>query len=202
MEARSKGMTKRSFVAHILVMLGASFAYFLFSSFGMDTAATFLAPAAEIYAAVILFRASRDVFRFRRSWFYFGLSVGIYAMTDIVWAVIELGYGVNPDDLLLMSVAYLLPNVFLVMGIASFFRTHFRNWNTTQLIVDLTTILIVLLSTFWVLFFRNWVSDNLFEDPFAVLLYLYLLFDMLGLGLVLVLALTIRARLEIGRAHV
>ena len=195
MEARSKGLTRGSFVAHILVMSGAAIAYVLFSSFDMDFAATLLAPAAEMYAAVILFRASQDVFRFRRSWFYFGLSICIYALTDIVWAVLELGYGVNPDDLLLMSIAYLLPNLFLVMGVAAFFRAHFRNWNTTQLIVDLTAILIVLLSTFWVLFFRNWVSDNLFEDPFAVLLYLYLLFDMLGLGLVLVLALTIRVRL-------
>jgi diguanylate cyclase (GGDEF)-like protein len=194
MEAAGTGLTKRSFVVLISLMMGAAVLYVVFSLFGPYALALLLPPVAEGFSALLLFRTWREPFRFRRVWLYFGLAVAAYATTDAAWAFVELRYGLNPDDMLGFSLAYLAPNIFLLLGVASFFRSHYRIWSTAQLVVDAITVFFVLISVFGVLVYQTWVAYQEPVDAFFILNYQYLLLDVVALGFILMLALTIRVR--------
>ncbi len=194
MEAENTGMTKQSFVVLIGILMGAAVLYVVFSVWGPFAMALLLPPVAEGFAAFLLFRVGGKTFRFKRVWGYFGLGVATYAMTDAAWAYVELAFGLNPDDMLGFSIAYMLPNLFLLLGIVSFFHSHFRIWSKAQLIVDVVAVSFVVLSVFGVLVYQTWDTYQEHVDIFALLNYLYLLLDVIGLGLILLLALTFRIR--------
>ncbi len=178
------GLTMRSFLVltFSLVCLGVLYAISSFANF--NEAANLIAPAAELLVAGFLFAVTRKITVYRGSWFLLGCSVLSYGLVDSVWALLEMGLGVSPDDLLIMSIMYLLPNLFLLAGAASFFSSQFHRWNITQMAVDLALILIILMDAFWVLFFKSWYGTNVFADPFALLNFLYLLTDLMALGLI------------------
>ncbi len=191
---RSGQIDRRLFALLTLLLAGGALLYAIAAVVGNAAAANLLSPFVELTGAACLMASGIRLRPFRAVWMLLGIGLAIYGLSDIGWAYVELRMGLNPDDLLLFSFLYLLPNLCFALGILVYFRRFTRGWNLTQLLLDVSAVSIVLLDTFWMMFFREWTLPLLVEDMFILIAFVTLLLDLICLGLAFSLSLTARMR--------
>lgn len=92
---------------------------------------------------------------------FLSLGILIWAITDTLWAVIDLSFHQNPEQSLLVAIGYSLTNLCIVISLAVYASIEFRRWNLVQILLDMFVIIIFTIEMVWI-FFLNSKLENLF----------------------------------------
>lgn len=90
-------------------------------------------------------------------------SLFTYIIADILWAVFDLVYHMNPDDNLLITVLYDFTNLFITAALTIYGILVFRRWNIVQMILDSAVMSYLTISLLWVIFLK---------EDFSMIIYL------------------------------
>ncbi len=116
------------------------------------------------YAA---YRSSKQGSHMQIAWTLLGVAVLCYAIGDVIWGVLELGYNQNPFP----SVAdffYLLFYPFFVMGVYFFPREHFNRLEELKIILEMGIMILTVGLILWIFLIEPNISSQ--EDFFAMII--------------------------------
>ncbi len=82
-----------------------------------------------------------------------GLAFLSYMTADVIWAVLDLGLGIDPSDNTVVTALYALPNVLILSSVILFTANQFRGWNHARLMLDAVMFAFACLLIVWILFF-------------------------------------------------
>lgn len=93
-------------------------------------------------------------------------------ITDIAWVICELVLGLNPDDMVIINIMYLVPNIFMLISAITFLKNMIKKLNRIQLLIDVTAISLSCMTIFWISLMHN--NVNIFiESIDNIILFLY-----------------------------
>lgn len=84
-------------------------------------------------------------------WLLLSVSFFSWATADILWAVWELGMGIDPSGNLLLMHLYVVPNVLILASAVIFITNQFKGWNRAKLLLDAVMFSIMVLTVVWVI---------------------------------------------------
>lgn len=179
-------MEKREFIA-IQTLLGVLYSvYLMLVVNSIPFWAAIVSPVCAVSGGCVILWALRYTERFRMSWLNMAAACLSWGVADVLWAWYSLVLKVNPNEISLFTVLYLLPNVFIMVSVISFVRTSYTEWQHAQVVLDISTTLLVGLSLAWILFFNQEFGLLLHLDIDSVMNYLYLLTDIISISLICV----------------
>lgn len=94
-------------------------------------------------------------------------SILAWIIADVLWAVSELVLQVNPDEVLLITVLYGLPNLFITITLTTYGLSVLRKWNIIQMVLDSVVMSYLIVSLLWIIFLKEdfTVLAQLGTDP-------------------------------------
>lgn len=108
-----------------------------------------------------------------------------WGIADIIWALDEWFFNVNPEESKLLMSIYTLPSILVFISIAHYFVMERNRWNFFQILTDLFAVLSALMGfVFIVFFFKEFKLEYLFEYE-SLMNFVSLVFDMMSLTLVI-----------------
>jgi hypothetical protein len=141
-----------------------------------------LSPVGILITSVLFLNVYLKAQTARISWFMIFLSSAAWFAADVLWAVVELGFGISPEDIGIFKFLYLLPDIFLLLAVLFFIIPQAGRWNKNQLILDVAVLTASIAILLWVLYFHKDTSE--FMDFFKEypLLTMYVIADTLTLS--------------------
>ncbi|MDF2908887.1 MAG: diguanylate cyclase, partial [Herbinix sp.] len=92
------------------------------------------------------------------------LAVGIFvwALSDILWAVLSIGFHVDPEEVTVVTLGYILTNIFFVIALSIYGFRECRKWNLVQILLDTIVDVFFVVYIVWI-FFLDQRIENLVE---------------------------------------
>jgi len=138
------------------VMVGIMICYFIALIAHSDFWGNILSPMAAAFTLIITFRAyvvqGKKAVN-RMIGLNFSLGILTYATADILWALCDLVWKVDPNEVFIITLLYSLTNLFLALGLTIYGFVILRKWNIIQMILDSLIITYLLLMLIWFFFF-------------------------------------------------
>ncbi len=150
-----------------------------------------LSPIGIIIAAVILFYVYKKSLRLSLIWLF--LSIGAFsgAFADIAWAICELILGLNPEKMIIFTGIYIIPNIFVLIASIVFYQSIIKKLNKFQLLLDSIAVTLSSTTIFWILLMQRSI-DRFTESADSILLFLFIVIDLIIISSVLFFFLSIR----------
>lgn len=148
-------MRKKIRMVLILVIYSVYFVAVLNKS---DFYGNILSPTVTLIATLYVFRGyflKENNPTLKKAGLFWTLSLFVWAVWDIMWAIAEMVFKTNPDDIFVISYGYCLTNVFLFLALAIAGYHELRRWNRVQVLVDTITISICTGVLTWVIFLNQ-----------------------------------------------
>lgn len=129
----------------------------------MSPCVAFAAFAVVFYSYVI--KAESKLSRFVGA--VLSASVFTWAVADLLWAIYQMVFDINPDEVLLITILYGLPNLFLTITLTIYGLTVLRRWNIIQMALDSAVLSYFIISLLWIIFLREDITmiAQLKTDP-------------------------------------
>ncbi len=153
--------------------------YFIATVAQSDFWGNILSPVGALISFSALIYAYKKANYTRICWLAAALASLSWAVADILWAVFDMGLGLDPNEMDLFMVLYLFPNVFLCIAVLIFMIPQFQKWNGVQLLLDIVAITFSYMVLIWVLYVQKDVSNLADLDLYRLMLLSYLFFDAL-----------------------
>jgi diguanylate cyclase (GGDEF)-like protein len=135
-----------------------------------------LSPVGTTIAFAILFYVSKKSTRMSLAWLFLSIGALSWTIIDIAWATCELVLGQNPDKMVIFNVMYLIPNIFILTSVMTFFKKIIKRLNRIQLLLDILAISLSCITIFWILLMHS--SVNMFiESIDNIILFLCMVID-------------------------
>ncbi|MDF2485112.1 MAG: diguanylate cyclase [Herbinix sp.] len=113
----------------------------------------------EVYRAFFLDREPRHK---NLAGLILAASILVWGMSDILWAVTEMGFHSDPEESFLVTFGYFLTNIFLVISLSMYGISEFRKWNIMQVALDTVVNVFFVIELIWI-FFLDRRMMNLIE---------------------------------------
>ncbi|EKF85995.1 PAS domain S-box protein [Methanobacterium formicicum] len=128
-------------------------------------------PLIEILVISSLFyaayRSSKQGTHMQIAWTLLGVAILCYAIGDVIWGVLELGYNQNPFPSL-ADIFYLLFYPFFVMGVYFFPREHFNRLEELKIILEMGIMILTVGLILWIFLIEPNISSR--EDFLAMII--------------------------------
>ncbi len=177
-------MKKRSYLLIQLVLIIYFSSYLIATIYKVTFWGDVLSPIGALIASVILLKTYSLTEQPKLCWLFPALACLSWAATDILWAFYELLLGVNPENMVIFTALYLLPNIFIALSLYVFFTTQKNYWHNFQKALDILAISAALITMMWTLFYNQQLT--MLTTMYNFVAILYLLSDFFILGCVMV----------------
>ena len=117
-----------------------------------------LSPIVTLVFFFIVFKAffiNQKTISNRLSGFCLSMSLLVWAVSDILWAICDLILHTDPEEVDLITYGYAATNLFLVLALTIYTLQSFRKWNIIQIILDSTVISYLIVQLIWVVFLEE-----------------------------------------------
>lgn len=167
----------------IIIIVTSTIAYYTASYLNNQYLSNILSPLIPIFAGILLLSTNKNR-PFKICWKLLALACFSWGFADIVWFILYNIKNLNPLDYASVDYLYLIPNIFILITNAMYFKLNIKRWHHFQLIVDaiislLFIIIILRYSLFMTFDFSNF---NEFLPNF-----LYLATDLLTIDILVIL---------------
>lgn len=165
--------------------------YFISTLYESNFWGDVLSPIGTIITFVILLYVFKKSTRMSSIWLILSMSALSWAIADVAWAICELIFEIDPENISMFNVLYLMPNIFILASGTIFFGKIIKKLNGIQLLLDAIAISVSGITLFWVLYMHN--SFNIFiESTDNVILFLYVISDFIVISSIATFILSIR----------
>ena len=165
--------------------------YFISTLYESNFWGDVLSPIGTIITFVILLYVFKKSTRMSSIWLILSMSALSWAIADVAWAICELIFEIDPENISMFNVLYLMPNIFILASGSIFFGKIIKKLNGIQLLLDAIAISVSVITLFWILYMHN--SFNIFiESIDNVILFLYVISDFIMISSVAIFILSIR----------
>lgn len=159
--------------------------YFCISIYSSTFWGDLLSPAGAFLAASIFTYIAYKTERMRYPWRFLSLAGFSWAISDVIWAILELGMDKNPDNMIIFSFLYLIPNIMILLACIVYAFQAFKSLNRIQLLLDMVTVSASCFVLFWVLMmhgsihallhnFGSWILSIYSASDFIVLVGIFI----------------------------
>ena len=179
-------MTKKSFIQLQGLLWCYYMVYFIIILKGSDFWGYIMSPLGVGLVSLILFYTAYRSEHLKICWTMAGLASLSWTMADILMAIYDLVYGINPATVDLFMYLYLLPNLFIAAAVALYFHTKRREWNALQLMLDVLVTISIGVSIIWVVFLDHQFELLMKFDTNSITTFLYILSDFFALGIIFI----------------
>lgn len=80
-----------------------------------------------------------------------------WGLADVIWAIMDF-YGLSPENSLVISIIYALPNILFFASLLVFLVEQFKKWDLVQFGIDLIVNAFMIIVLFWILFLHKDIS--------------------------------------------
>jgi diguanylate cyclase (GGDEF)-like protein len=151
MEAYMK-IIRRAIVT--IVLLG----YFAATIMNSDFWGNILSPIITFETFIVVYKAFylKQKKGLNRSFgLFLSFSILAWTLADILWAVADMAFHIDPEEVYTITVLYTLVNVFLAASMAVYIFQIFRRWNIIQILLDTVVMSYLVLNLVWVAFLNE-----------------------------------------------
>jgi len=144
----------------------------------------FISPVFVIGVSLCLFSAARKKTPFTYGWTLAAIGSSFWGVADILWIAYRYLLGINPEDSVMLTFMYTMPNVcFLISSLILSFSDR-RRWTSFQFLVDMCAIATSVCGfIYFTVFYAQFMSLFKFDLP-SVTYFSTLVVDMLLLSFV------------------
>lgn len=149
---------------------------------GFESWSNVLSPVCALVCFMAMVLELRRIRQFRVSWLLAAAAALTWGLTDALWGWFVFATDLDPNEMTLFMLLYILPNIFIAGAVAVHFRERFGNWRNLQMALNAAATFAVMLTLVWILFFTHdyrlmaaWDADNLS-------LLLYVITDVAAIG--------------------
>ncbi len=146
-----------------------------------------LSPLGAISSFILLLIAGLKTEQPFFIWLFASLACFSYAAADILWAFYELVLRVQPNNMDIFLVLYLLPSFFVALSLYAFFVTQKSYWTNYQLTLDILAMSAALLTLIWTVFLHKQFEMLTALNIHNTLVFISLLTDFFISGCLIVL---------------
>ncbi|MDF2908104.1 MAG: diguanylate cyclase [Herbinix sp.] len=153
-------------------------AYFIAIHLKSDFWGNILSPIVTLLTCYVVFRAffydskprSKNV-----PGLLLAVGIFVWALSDILWAVLSIGFHIDPEEVMVITLGYILTNVLFVISLSMYGFRECRKWNLVQVLLDTIVEVFFVVYVVWI-FFLDQRIENLVElqtdylSHFAILL--------------------------------
>ncbi|MGE5627043.1 MAG: putative bifunctional diguanylate cyclase/phosphodiesterase [Solirubrobacterales bacterium] len=150
-------MEKRKIVIPLTMFCLYYLTYLCFNFSNNDALMDIIAPLGTLICFIVIFNRylKSKGEKLRHFWLFIAMSSFAWAAGDIIWAVMELCFKLDPEKNTILTGIYILPNVLFFLAAAVFLCLHIKKWNMVQLSLDIAAISTSSFLLIWVLFFNR-----------------------------------------------
>ncbi len=159
-------MMKKNNKIYILITFIFYLLYMISTIFRSDNWANILSPFIGFFSFVIMIRNYQDIRKNNRDyhkyvWLLFGHACISWAFADVVWAVYYFIPSLDPEQSILLTYLYTIPNIFICAAVVLYGYYLMKKWNSLQLLLDSCSIALSLIFLFWIIYFHK--NINLYQ---------------------------------------
>lgn len=89
------------------------------------------------------------------------LSLLVWAVTDVLWAVCDMILHINPEKVDIITFGYAFTNLFLVISLTIYGISVFRKWNIMQVLLDSVVMTYFVIDLIWIVFLNQNIRNIL-----------------------------------------
>jgi diguanylate cyclase (GGDEF)-like protein len=160
--------------------------YFISTLYNSTFWGDILSPLGTFISFIILFYVFKKATGMPLIWLILSISALFWTIADIAWAICEIILGLDPQNISMFNLVYLIPNVSILTVGVMFFTKVIRKLNRIQLLLDILAISVSCISLFWILLMHNSVTIFV-ESIDNMLLFLYMISDFIIINGVIIL---------------
>ncbi|HEX3025696.1 MAG TPA: EAL domain-containing protein [Clostridia bacterium] len=149
-------MKNKTWIPALPVIAVSFLLYLIVSTLQNEFFGDILSPFCALLASAIIFNTyfkSGRARKINRIWAALGMACLSWAAADILWALFDFVFHLDPQESVLISILYMGTNFFLFAAIFIYSVYKFRKWNAIQLVVDAVMISVTSIFLLWILFF-------------------------------------------------
>jgi diguanylate cyclase (GGDEF)-like protein len=157
------------------------FGYFIAIYLESDFWGNILSPLVTFLTGYIVFRAFYYDHKPRKtnvSGLFLALGIFVWAICDAMWAVLDMVYHIDPEEVILVTIGYTITNIFIVLALTIYGIIEFRKWNIVQMLLDTVVNVFFVIELIWI-FFLDQRIDNLIELQTDYISHLAIILDII-----------------------
>lgn len=137
------------------ITAGLFLGYFVAIYLKSDLWGNILSPIVTFLTGYVVFRAFFYDHKPRRnniSGLFLTLGIFVWALCDLMWAVLDMGFHIDPEEVTLITLGYTLTNIFFVIALSIYGFKEFRKWNIVQMLLDTIVNVFFVIDVIWIFF--------------------------------------------------
>lgn len=150
-----------------------------------------LSPIGIIISAIILFYVFKKSSRMSLLWLFLSIGALCAGIIEVAWAICELVLGLNPEEMTIFTIIYIIPNTFVLITVMLFFEKIIKKLNKIQLLLDSIAVSLSSITIFWILLMQRSMY-RFTESTDSIILFLFIIIDFIIISSVIFLFLSIR----------
>ena len=177
-------MSKKQIIFSVAFLILLWFLYSLFGILRAYNVCEYISPIFVIGVSFCIFSAALNKNSLRSGWILTAIGISFWAVADILWVVYKNFLGFDPEESVLLTLLYTMPNVLFFVGILITSFQDRRRWTSFQFLVDMCAISISVCGfIYFTVFYAQFMSLFKF-DLQSVIYFITLVIDMLILSFV------------------
>lgn len=159
--------------------------YFIAAIFQSDLWGDILSSLGTLSSFIILLHVYKKSERMKSVWLMKSIAALIWIFSDIIWGICEILIGINPDNMTIFTLLYLLPNICIMTSGFIYMKKFIKGANAVQLLLDIFAISTSCLVMFWFLFLK----ENIFlfiKDVNNIMSFIYVITDFIIINWVII----------------
>jgi hypothetical protein len=101
------------------------------------------------------------------------LGIAVFGLAEMLWVIEESILGIDPTNDLFLSSFYVIPNLFFLGAVITFFITSIKNYHPIQLILDLIVMAVMTMGTIYIFFFSFEIFGQVHLNAESITAFLY-----------------------------
>ena len=97
----------------------------------------------------------------RLSGLFLTLSIFFWAVADVLWAIFDIVFNINPEEIDVITYSYSLINLFFFLSFLVYAFQMFRKWNILQIALDTVVISYFIIYLIWIAFLDEDIKNIL-----------------------------------------
>ena len=146
------------YITVLLLFLG----YFIAAIFKSDFWGNLISPVVTLLAFFIAFRAyfyDRVPKRKHIHGLFLSLGILTWGLTDILWAILAMGFSVDPLKVDAVDFGYMLTNICYMISLTLYSAQELRKWNLAQVLLDTVVSAFFTTETLWIFFLDKKIGN-------------------------------------------
>ncbi len=155
--------------------------YFVAIYLKSDFWGNILSPIVTFITGYVVFRAFFFDYKPRGkniSGLFLSLGIFVWAFSDLMWAILDMGFHIDPEEVSLITLGYTITNIFFVIALTIYGIRELRKWNIVQMLLDTVVNVFFVIDVIWI-FFLDQRIEHLIKLQTDYLSHLAIILDII-----------------------